>query len=335
MANIGERDRGQIVLVAAFALAIVFVSLALIVNSAIFTENLASRGETSGSEGALSMRSMVETNVGTNLEAVNRQNDTSPSALNASINQSIENISLQTNQQQIRSSRIVAVENLASPERTPGQRIVQNDTSAFDSGTGGNYVIAEGIERDPAGNGTRAFRINASSVPVGNDSAFEIMVNQTGATGNDNSYRVNIYDDSPGIHVRTIRNDGASVDVADCEVDQAGPTVEVDVTGGTVEGEPCPALRTRDDGLNFHFGAGTDPSPSYDIYFHNATAITGNFSMIVYDSGSNPSAVPDDPAVSQPFSDTAIYDLWVRYIYVTSDLQYETDIRVAPGEPDV
>ena len=71
MANLRDDDRGQIILVAAFAIAVIFVSLALIVNSAIFTENLASRGETAGSDGALSMRAMVETNVGDSMEAIN------------------------------------------------------------------------------------------------------------------------------------------------------------------------------------------------------------------------------------------------------------------------
>ena len=41
-------ERGQILLIAAFALAVIFIALGLVVNGAIFTENLASQGDASG-----------------------------------------------------------------------------------------------------------------------------------------------------------------------------------------------------------------------------------------------------------------------------------------------
>ena len=43
MADVTRPNRGQLLLVAAIALGILFVALALILNTAIFTENLATR----------------------------------------------------------------------------------------------------------------------------------------------------------------------------------------------------------------------------------------------------------------------------------------------------
>ncbi|MEF8907354.1 MAG: hypothetical protein V5A13_05805, partial [Haloarculaceae archaeon] len=51
-----DRDRGQIILVTAFALAVAFVALSVVINGAIFTQNLATRGDTAGGGDALQQR---------------------------------------------------------------------------------------------------------------------------------------------------------------------------------------------------------------------------------------------------------------------------------------
>ena len=338
MAHLSDGDRGQIILVAAFAIAVVFVALALIVNSAIFTENLASRGETAGSEGALSMRAMVEENAGESLEAVNRQNDTDEAALEDRFASSVANISDQTARQQARTGRVVTVEVLPSTF-TDGRRIVQNDSGTFSAGSDTDYAVATGVERVAGGNGTRAFRINATDIAAtDNSSAFVVEVNRSGATGNDHSWRAHIYrNGTDTVHVRTVRDNGTTTETADCEVTRpaTSSTFRVDVTDGTVAGEPCDALGTTTDGLNFHFGAGTDPSLTYDIYFRNADQIRGNVSMTVHDGGLVSLPSTGLFGTGQPFDSNAVYDVSVRYTYATSDLRYETDIRVAPGEPDV
>lgn len=341
MANLTDDDRGQLILVAAFAIAVIFVSMALIVNSAIFTENLASRGETTGSDGALSMRAMVETNAGDNLEAVNRNYSDDGTQVTA-FEESVEQLSVQTSNQQSRSGRLVTVEYLSHSD---GTRIVHNDSSDFrEDGTATDYTLASNVERAPGANGTRAFRINATTLgATGNSSAFEIKVNQTGATANDYSWRARIYRNVTAsgeyIHVRTIRNDTVTDEVANCDVPRGGPSapIRIDVTAGTVQGQPCEALRTRTDGENFHFGAGTDASSNdYDINFRNADQISGNFSMTVRDDGGLSLPLLDlFGSGGQPFEQDAIYDATIEYTYTTSDLRYETEVRVAPGEPDV
>ncbi|MFW5900746.1 MAG: DUF7261 family protein, partial [Halodesulfurarchaeum sp.] len=56
-----DRSRGQIILLAGFALAIIFVSLALILNTAIFTENLATRETDDGHDALDLQQAVIET----------------------------------------------------------------------------------------------------------------------------------------------------------------------------------------------------------------------------------------------------------------------------------
>ena len=329
MAHLSGDDRGQIILVAAFALAVIFVAMALIVNSAIFTENLASRGETSGADGALSMRADVSANVGEGIEAANRNSSGSVDAVKASI----RNISKQTGKQSARSGRVVDIAYLSSRD---GERIYQSDGSRFDNETGTNdYVVASGVSRAADGNGTRAFVIEAETIDAtDNSSAFEIKAQKSGLSSGD-SWRARIWrNGTDAVHVRTLKNNGSMTIVEDCEVtrDSSSTDFDIDVTGGTIEGEGCDALATAPTGQSFHFAAGTGvgTTDSYDISFANADQIAGNYSLVVFDDGGL-----SLPSLSSSLeSDTALYEVTVRYTYLTADLRYETDVRVAPGEPD-
>jgi len=334
VAHLSRNDRGQILLVAAFALAVIFVAMALIVNSAIFTENLASRGETSGSAGALSMRADVAAGVGEGIEAANRNNN---SDLTNAVQASIGRISEQTGRQSARSGRVVDV-SYESERR--GQRIYQTDNSTFENGAGlDDYDVATTVSRVDDANGTRAFRIEARDITAGdNDSAFEVRAQASSATDNQHSWRARIWNaGGDTVHVKTLKNNGPTTVVEDCEVtkDSPGNGTIIDITDGTIDGEECEALGTNSAGENFHFGAGTGVTPgssteSYDISFSAANEIKGNFSMVVYE-GPAGSLAPDPDTGS----DQALYDVTVRYAHSTADLRYETDVRVAPGEPDV
>lgn len=75
------RDRrGQILLVAALVLAVTFVALALVLNTVVFTENLATRNH-DRTDDALGFAAAVEDGAGGLLAEVNRHNDTDYGAL--------------------------------------------------------------------------------------------------------------------------------------------------------------------------------------------------------------------------------------------------------------
>ncbi|MFC7028483.1 hypothetical protein ACFQH8_15740 [Halomicroarcula sp. GCM10025710] len=115
------------------------------------------------------------------------------------------------------------------------------------------------------------------------------------------------------------------------------PYVHVDVTGGTVAGEPCDALRqglTDVDGFfdgRFAHGVGDE---RYNITYENGGEVVGNYSLVTRSTGTNPTPNLNTTVGLSPYATDAIYSLSVQFTYETSEVQYDTRIRVAPGEPD-
>lgn len=328
MANL--RDRGQIILVAAFALAVIFIALALIVNSAIFTENLASRGETSGSDGALSMRAMVEESAGSNLERVNRDGTTSYGTLESDMDASLSELSNQIGRQEARKGRLVNVSGVnhpMTPAPTEGARIYEDDPA--DPLASSGYTVVTGVSRATTDgsvveNGTRAFRIQVTDI-TRTDSSNRFTVTATDGT---DSWVADIYQvsSSDTVRVETENGDG---DTNTCEVtlDDITQPFQIDITDGTIDDKPCSALRETGNGENFAFAAGA--GNTYNIIFTNPDAIDGEFSMTV-----NQNSFADINTPGDTQADEALYDVTVRYGYSTSDLTYVSEVRVAPGEPD-
>jgi len=327
------RERGQIILIAAFALAVTFIALALIVNSAIFTENLASRGEVTGSSEALDTRYMVEQGVGETLDTANLNETTaSHSAVADDVQSSSENVSAQMERQQVGSGVLVDVEYISN---TPGKVVIQEDPSQLtfeDSSGNANYELVGSVERVADGNGTRAFHINASNLATTNSSALEVKVGNS-LDDNENSWRMRVWNSTGNetIHVRTHRNISGTNTVEECQVDVDSPSTRIDVTRGYVDGQPCDALRRAPNGDDYRFGTGA--GSTYNIYFKNADSTRGNFSLIIHDSSLDLASLVSLGS-GQPYETDGLYDVTVEFTYDRADFHYETRIRVAPGEPD-
>ncbi|WP_336337250.1 DUF7261 family protein [Haloarcula brevis] len=323
MAHLND-DRGQIILIAALALAVTFIGLALVVNSAIYTQNLASRGEVAGSNDALEMRAMVEANVGRGVTAANRYNHSTQTALETALRDSVRTVSTQTERQRVTSGTLVNVTLAGSP--TYGTRIAQTNTSRFESGEAtpsADWMVRERVTRPGDGTtATRRFVINATQLPI---SGNEFVVTANGTGGNP-EWTMRIWGSvGPGGTVNVEVDTSAGTQT--CSVPIEEPYAHIDVTGGTVQGEPCLALRGGSFDGRFAHGVGDE----YNITYAGGDGIRGNYSMVVRDSTP---ANTLDTAPASPFSTPAIYNATVRYRYATSNLQYDAKIRVAPGEPD-
>jgi len=324
VAHLNGDERGQIILIAALALAVTFIGLALVVNSAIYTQNLASRGEIAGSNDALGMRAMVETNVGQGITAANRYNHSTQTTLETGVRESIRSVSTQTERQRVTSGTLVNVTLAGAP--TYGTRIAQTNTSLFESGEAtpsANWMVRERVTRPGDGtNATRRFVINATQLPS-SGSEFVVIAN---GTGGNPKWTMRVWGDvgpSGTVNVEIDTPSGTQT----CAVPIEEPYAHIDVTGGTVQGEPCLALQGGSFDGRFAHGVGDE----YNITFESGNQIKGNYSMVVRDSKR---AYTLDTAPASPFSTTAIYNATVQYRYDTSNLRYEAKIRVAPGEPD-
>lgn len=310
IADNSRRDRAQLILVTAFALAAIFLGLAIIVNSAIFTENLATRSENVDSTEALEYRHSVTQLTAEVIGYANEFNSSSEATIQQNVSRGVGAINDYSAIQQARGGAAVALELNSS---TNGSRIFQTDGTDFTANdSNGDWTLATNVEQ------TRAFEINVSSVGSG----FAVVVNGT------DKWRVEI--ESSEIEVS--RSHGAS---GTCPV--SVPLETVDLTGGTVNGEPCPALVDTSSGEPLHFGAGV--SGDYAIEFENPQDIEGDYSLVVdnsttgLDAVNNDNYADDSSPGDNPQVTPAMYSAVVRMEYRTPDTDYQTMVRVAPGEP--
>lgn len=350
MADLGDRNRGQLILIAAFALAVTFVALALVVNSAIFTENLASRGETGGSADALTLRHDVEMGVGRSIESANVYNTSSQSELEKGVNEGIGNVNTAFSKQNAAGTAIVNVSEPGSV--TYGSRVVQNESGGRHFGPNNQPLLANewtvmyGVQRVTAssepGNGTRTFTMNVSKVPNTYTSAFTVTAyNYTTPDGSAEKWEMRIWGSTTNILAGTdlnieVRKTSTGTDES-CTVEVDREYATIDVTGGTVAGEPCDALRKGSFDGRFSNGVGQ----KYNITYENGDEIKGNYSLV---TANNSAANMDAPNLNDsddanderasPYVTEAVYDVTVQYVYKSPKLDYETKIRVAPGEPD-
>ena len=313
MAHLSD-DRGQIILVAAFALGVIFIALAVVVNAAIFTENLATRGEATSDSDALTYRYELEESVGRALTYVNTEASSGVlvSTLETRVNVNITDISNLGGREKATFGRAVTVSNVTW--YAEGTRF-ENSTSTFESANGdATWALATNTDA------TRKLVLNVtdtSELAVGRDGAFNLSVQ----AGND-YWNLTVFNDTTTGPVNVTVTTGTG-DVAYCTRAVSEPFT-IAVTEGLVAGQRCPALRVSD---NRQMWFGTGVSEPYSIVFDNATSIEGGYSGII--NGTNIGLVPGTPASTT----TALYSLKVGYRYETPSLRYQTAIRVAPGEP--
>lgn len=315
----GRRDeRGQLLLLAAFALAVTFVALALVVNSAIYTENLASRGEGGARGDALSARHAVETELGGVVETLNVHGPDGWSELRDAMDGAVENTTRFAGRQQAAQGRYL---NVSAVGHARGTRI------ADETPGGSTFEGTDGADQWQVAstNATRAFVLNVSRTSVGSDTfggprSDEFEVNVTSGT---DSWLVNLSDDG-GTFTVGVREPGGAT--ATCAAPSGSGNVEVDLTAGTVGGAECPALS---------FASGV-PRP-YDIEFNNSQVVVGNYSLVVNGTDYNATALESGPTAGDtgdPYATPALYSATVRYRYDAPTVHYETDVRIAPGESD-
>ncbi|MFC7136778.1 hypothetical protein [Halobaculum litoreum] len=114
---------------------------------------------------------------------------------------------------------------------------------------------------------------------------------------------------------------GAAVEV--CAVDAA--TATVDLTAGTLAGDPCPGL---------DWAAGT--AGDYDLRYRNGTNAVGTYELTA-EGGTGLLGLVNlngDPGDGSPYYVPAVYAVEVPISYQTAELEYADTVRVAPGEHD-
>lgn len=228
-------DRGQLLLVGGIVLAVFFVALALLVNTAIYTDNVATRGGDSAAE-ALDYQDGVVTAVGGLLDAENaNESNTDVEGIETAVESGTTEIDAAMERQHLRRGAATNVSvGSISENTTEGLLIQQTDADNFENWT----VNASAVRRF-------VIEFNAST---GDGFGIEL---------NDTSLDFNFSEDSNDL---VIEQDGVDL----CSADN-NESVRFDVTAQRINGEPCPFEWPELDDDEISFENGDTAAGSYEL----------------------------------------------------------------------
>lgn len=307
-----DADRGQLLLVAGVVMAVSLVTLVVLLNASIYSENLATRGVEAADGEALEVRAAAVEGTGTVVDAANRDatNETTHAEVSTAVSDGIAALDEDLLRTYAGRGGTLRLETDASAIRD-GSRIADDLP-----GTVNETTVAGGVTR------TRGFvlDVDASTLAETNAStareeAFRVALNVSGG-GSDEVY---VYRNESATDAVTVAvgDDGGTPSVL-CEVDLSGDDrVAVDLTGERLGGESCPGLWPT--GL-------VDSGDAYDIRVENGDAADGEVTATVLPASGDVTSDLDATA--------AAYDAAIDLRYRTAELRFETTVRVAPGEPD-
>jgi len=323
----GERNRGQLILVAGLGIAVTFVVLALLLNTVIYTENLATRSSDVGADQVSSYQHAVREGLGGALVRANDYNYSSYDSLGSRFRTDVRLWDGNATQLRVVDGEVSTVRLV---ETTNGTRISQDAAGNFQNASGDtDWTVARGLT------GTRRFELNVTKggladhsgvfgTPAGllGSSAFRIRVDNASAT-----WHAGVYHDTATDEV-VVQVVNASGDLAgSCAVDR--DHVVVDLAAGTVAGTPCAPL------------AFPGANGAYEIDARNGNAFVGNYTLVV-DRRLGPlrSTYATDPYYDQgngvPYATDAIYNATLNVSVTSPAVTYATNVTVAPtGGPRI
>ena len=316
----GGEDRAQLILITGLMLAVTLVAVVLLLNTVIYTENLATRGADAGGAEAIEFRDgAVDDLAG----ILHREHRNGSANVTESFGASAETYGRTVGDLRARDGVIAAVRpNLSTVEE--GYFIAQNETD-----DGLRNMTAPGsndADWTVAGNATRTrnYRLTVDPASLSDSTSGAFTVVADGRPGGTNeTWSATLTRETDGDLTVTVETaNGTTVETFASPPDE---NHTVDFTAGTVNGEPFDALVwaewAQTDG---------DPYEPYDVRYENGDRARGTYHLVVddRDDGAN----PDRP--SRPYVDEAIYSVEVELLHRTPELTYRDVIRLAPGERD-
>ncbi|WP_096391199.1 DUF7261 family protein [Halopenitus persicus] len=330
----GRRDRAQLFLVAAIVLAVLFVTLAGLLNSVIYSGTLATRDAGADADVTIEYHGAAA-DVGAALLA--SANDHDGTADHATLSATVENgLAAWENastQHAARRGHVTTVENVTP---TDGSRI-SDETAGTDDHfhPAGNvsrhdWTLAESIRvRNYTIEGDPSAAIDPAGDPANVTDSFFVTFGD--------AHALHLYEDGSESCLvgREIDGDG-TIDDDDLSdpVCVASGTIVVDVTDGTVAPGDAPDTTTAFD-ASFFAALG----PGHSIAYRNGDAVEGSYRLVVNEPAgsidSTPSDAyddPTDPADGDPTVEAVVYDVSYDVRYRSEDVRYEAPIRIAPEE---
>mgnify|MGYP006275448853 FL=1 len=284
-----ERTRGQLILITGLLLAVLFVGLALVLNSAIYVENVSTRDAGDESRDVLEQRSMFTENLQSAIDNTNEVTNTSGSytAVEDPFTRTATNWSSSVARENVKSGSVASVRVNSTTE---GAELNQSDpTRNFTAGgvNSGNpsWTLAENVTDagtfrlelqnqsllDMSGGAVNQILNDADRVLLGgvlfhetfhveietvDDEVWRVYMFQAPDIGDED--KLYVYTEEPGEDILTIDQTVSSLIGNSCAGDVEGGTATVDIRNGTVGGSPCSDLSYYEDQI-----VGTEHEISY------------------------------------------------------------------------
>lgn len=316
MANV-TRERAQLLITSSFALAVLLVGIALVLNTAIYTENLATRDSDRGKD-VLRLRGDVEAPISALIQHVN-YNDTYDSYghVNSEFAKELATVSDTVGKYGALDGNAVHV----SAARTKGLRLEQTQKRTYTNASGGtNWTLVDGgddIEQ------VRHFQMEISRSGVASTcepfmSCFYVTV-----ANDSESWRMSVEKLSGNVFIKVEDSDGEH------ECGKYDEDVTVKITEGGIQQEPIEQVTYEEEACKEAFRAVADMDGPYDVTYANGDEIEGTYELSV---ATNSPLSTEDNFDDQPRLTWIVYDADVRVTYRTTDLYYESTFRVVPDE---
>jgi hypothetical protein len=314
MADLRE-DRGQLILVTGFAIAVAVVALVLLLNTAIYTENLATRGVDTTEGDALAFRDAIEDELWTVVAGTNDPEGPDRATRVRRVDARVD----RTTRLIARRHRLeAATVDVTNRSYHNGTRLVQTDANRTVTPAGTtapNWTMATGV------GDVRAAELNVTGgLTSTNDPAEGFSVAVSGSGGEE--WRVYVYNDSAtGTETLAVKNGTAPIEDDVCSGLVSGPP-RLNLTAGTVDGTDCDALA---------FGTNvTAPYDAVNVRYGNRT--TGTYALTVNTTLAAPQAGNFDDPPTSPYDVPVVYSLHADVHYRSATLTYRARIYAGPEE---
>jgi|GEM_PF-1955699 len=310
-----DRSRGQLLLVTGFALAVIIVALVLLLNTAIYSQNLATRGTDVGADEALSYRNTVESNLWPAVEttAHNDVENSSRSNVEANVTERIDRLAATASRPHRSRGASADVEIVGF---TDGTRLRQTDAdrSLTDTSDTANWTMVSATDD------VRRFELNTTGgLETTDDPRNEsFRIDVTGSGGD--RWSVYVYENQSASEPRIAVRNATDPDPDDvCRDATTGPP-RLNLMAGTVNGVDCDALS---------FAENVSPPYEIDVGYGNRTE--GTYDAIVQGTlvpGSN-----FNTSSNSPYTVPVVYDVQTRITYRSASLDYRVERGFGPGAP--
>ncbi|MFB9806517.1 hypothetical protein ACFFQF_15170 [Haladaptatus pallidirubidus] len=224
-------DRGQLILVTGLAIAVILVALVLLLNTVIYTENLATRGADVGGRDAVEFRAVAATGTGQVIDSENDADHSSPEVATENASYGIRRYADLLERGYLERSTVAEISNLSLAEGMTLRH--ENTTRTFVSADGDqNWTLATNVGE----NELRRFRFDLSRDQLASSpsQAFRIV-----ADDGDDVRRVFVYRQGSEVVVATNTAAGGSPTPV-CSVTAARTTFSL--TARTLGGESCSSI---------------------------------------------------------------------------------------------